>query len=858
MKRKRKKDLTNQGLHKTSHFDFAKFIKVFFRKENIFKKTKQKKLLLSIFLLSFIFSIIVLFTGKNLQPIKQGNDDYYYFQNAVRVQENILKSPVSFILDILSNSFSQSDYVKMGFIENDIDSVFRAPFFIFFWAFVFLIFGSSVNTIWIFNSIIFATSTTLFFILANKLYGDKKINLILTFIFIIYPGFHIIKIFMNTEPLLNLLLLLLIICYINAINKKKPIYYFLTGMFIYLSALVKLSIQYLGFLLMLFIIYNIIKTYRLKIQRRIMFLAFISGIIITMLPWKFICYRSTGSWDLLSVIPKNISSVTAGRASWQSSDPYCHGLSPDSGRSASIFFRESINKVQRNNNLWFYYSNICGKAVESVIKKVPITFIKNSFKKAIFLLISPPSENIVYLYKFKLIIQPFLGLFYFLLHSLIVLLAMISVFFPYKGFNKKVILIFIVFYHLGLHGFSHIESRYLDSAMPSMMLLAGATLGWKRLNIKNVYKRILVDKKIKIFVFSLMILLAVIVLFNYQYISFMSVSSIYVVRKILLHLLVVNSGIIIFFLSKSYLSNKFAALSSSLLSLFFLVTINVFPFSAPDYDQWSVTLNKTNLKVKQKIFLKNRLDLTQYDQALIAIDCKIKGDNVAFKVKLNDMFVNYYTNDVELKTNILYYLRPKNYVPNSPSLHRWLLIEIDKNLLADKKVIDIEIIPELKNDNKCAFIIYGDYETNNRYFIGPSFFRTFRSIMEMNLPYLLKEGIIDTRHIEKMNLDSLRSHSYFIRNNIVYSNDLSNNCGKQYGQYRIRLLLKRMGGYYINERYSNIKNYYFGFVGLFRPLENRLVEWLPSNRKGYIPAPNNVRIYLQTEYDRYYSGYEIY
>jgi len=443
-------------------------------KDNFLKFINKNKILIIIFLVSFLFSIIVLFTGKNILHPKHrnGDDDYYYFLNALRVKENILKSPISFIFNLLTDSYTQEEYIKMGFIDNDIDSVFRAPFFIFFWAFILLIFGNSIYIIWIFNSLIFAFNSLLFYVISFKLYRNKLFSLIFTILFIIYPSFHLIKIGLNTEPFLNLILLLLIFYSIKAIDEKKSKYFFIVGSLLYLASLVKLSIQYLAFLFLIFAIFYFRKYIDNTKERKKLFISFLGGILLIMLPWKFLTYRATGEFSLTSVTIKSATEASAGRAAWQSSDPYCNGISPDGGRSASIFFRKAINKVKPSNYLWFYYSEICSQAVKNVLYAKPITFIKNSIKKSLILLISPPSANYSKYFNIKLLIDPLLGSFHFILHNFIIFFALLSIFFPYKNFSKKIILILILFYHLGVHGVSHIESRYLDTAMPTLFLLA--------------------------------------------------------------------------------------------------------------------------------------------------------------------------------------------------------------------------------------------------------------------------------------------------------------------------------------------------------------------------------------------------
>ena len=235
----------------------------------------------------------------------------------------------------------------------------------------------------------------------------------------------------------------------------------------------------------------------------------------------------------------------------------------------------------------------------------------------------------------------------------------------------------------------------------------------------------------------------------------------------------------------------------------------------------------------------------------MAIDAKTKNNkDLNLKIYLNGNLIKQFVNGIPIQTNVLYYISDKKYLPHQ---YKWVFIPFDKNLISNTNKIEIEIVTE-----NGELKIYGDYTKSSNYFIGPSFFRTFTSAIELNPLYLLEKGYIDTRFIEKIKLSSLTTKSYLIKNNVIYSNDLSDSYGKQYGNYRVRILLKRKGEWYLKENYKPIENYYFGFVGLIRPVENKIVEYLPAPKEGYIPAPKNVRIYLQTEYDRYYTGYEIF
>ncbi|MBU1077894.1 MAG: hypothetical protein KKH98_11420, partial [Spirochaetes bacterium] len=117
---------------------------------------KKNKTMLLIFLASFLLSAILLSVTSNQDPIPNGSDPYYYYVSAQKVKEHIIKSPVAFIFKTIFNSYSQNDYINMGFTENDIESVYRAPAFIFIWAILFTFFGQSHFIIFFFNALFFA------------------------------------------------------------------------------------------------------------------------------------------------------------------------------------------------------------------------------------------------------------------------------------------------------------------------------------------------------------------------------------------------------------------------------------------------------------------------------------------------------------------------------------------------------------------------------------------------------------------------------------------------------------------------------------------------------------------------------
>ena len=108
-----------------------------------------------------------------------------------------------------------------------------------FLAFIYLIFGVSPSLIIVFQILLNLTSIYLVYIIADKLFSNKKVALISAFIFSldIYTLFFIFELY--TETLFVFTLLGSIFLFIKSINKSDTLYLITSGIFLGFSALIR-------------------------------------------------------------------------------------------------------------------------------------------------------------------------------------------------------------------------------------------------------------------------------------------------------------------------------------------------------------------------------------------------------------------------------------------------------------------------------------------------------------------------------------------------------------------------------------------------------------------------------------------
>jgi hypothetical protein len=159
--------------------------------------------------------------------------------------------------------------------------------------------------------------------------------------------------------------------------------------------------------------------------------------------------------------------------------------------------------------------------------------------------------------------------------------------------------------------------------------------------------------------------------------------------------------------------------------------------------------------------------------------------------------------------------------------------------------VRIEVSLEGKVDSQMNYLwVYGDYESaEENIFEGPSFSHTpFETSRWKFWAFLSEREKADNRLYKVTPLKSLRTVSSYFDGKAWHENDLSSERGRQSGTYRIRLQLKRKGGYYIRTDESGEQN----------------IVWA-VHQEGDVPVPKDYLIgRLQRQADVYFSGHDIF
>ncbi len=793
----------------------------------------RNRIIIIIFLSAFALSLVNNYTASRVNPVNKPHDDaYFYYQISKQVKEQIFDKLFSFINGIITNSFSSRDYQMMGFTENDIQSIFRAPGVVFIYGFLFFLFGVSFHTILIANSFFFAIESVLIFLIGRMLFQRyKQVPILLSIIFMIYAPIHILTMYSITETIINLMILLSSYFYLLSFKDKKSKYFFSTGILIYFLSLTKVAFIYLGFILffwIIFLIYYKFKSHSKKKYAK----AFIFGFMLVLLLWKFVSYRATGELNITSSTWKIVSDMSAGRVGWTYISPINEGLDNNLGRDHTKYFRDSVSMVKIDrNNLWLSYSLVGKKAIFSALKSEPFKIMLQSLRKFAFLVVTP-FESIGDSTQRTFLFSYLLGVPNNIYHNLIILLSLFSLLFFYKHWEEKSIFVLLIFAHFFMYSVTNPESRYITTAMPLIIIMTGYSIEWLISQYKRLFQYI---SKYFVLIFISLILIGI-----------SAFVKIYILTIIATYLFFISLTCYIFLISNKFISTKKALLSASILFFTLIFVYSAFVLMNGDKDRGTVVLNRNKEKIIQYITLKENFDINLYDEAVLMIDSRTKGNGFDYmKISINDNTVQIFTNNFPVQTNIFYLI--DNGTSFSPAEYKWVLVSFPIQLLVPNgNEIKIEI-ETLFKDKKGKVLFYYDKDNPNGYFIGPSFFRNFKSSLNCKNSSIWT-NVIDARFTEKYQLESKSRKSYVVD---VNGNQIQKDL-------RVYILLKRKGGYFVKEEYKFLDKMYYGFNAFLNPVGNGLVKWFDDQKDGYIPAGKNVRNYIETEFDRYYSGYEIY
>jgi hypothetical protein len=243
-----------------------------------------------------------------------------------------------------------------------------------------------------------------------------------------------------------------------------------------------------------------------------------------------------------------------------------------------------------------------------------------------------------------------------------------------------------------------------------------------------------------------------------------------------------------------------------------------------EWQEWKVRLDSPQVKIQQRIVLPEKLP--EFTEAYLKFDMQGgPGHNYDLVITLNGQEIKRYARGVAADEETVaylqgmdkgvyqFYLTPRHLKPND--VRQWFSIPVDRKLLIPQNLLAIEV--KLENGGGANYAdVYGDYPPANPQTLQPlpafglattgTSFWKFVALDEYRLWTLaeVKSGQIYHYAISREgdpNLTYWQRYvpqaamtSQFFNGAAWSAEDLSSEAGRQFGQYRIRLVLKDAAG----------------------------------------------------------------
>ncbi|UCE19451.1 MAG: glycosyltransferase family 39 protein [Gemmatimonadota bacterium] len=754
-------------------------------------------------------------------------------------------------LPLLKGELDEEKRAELG-MNNDAKGFFRCPLVSFSFGVLFLIFGNSLLTIHIFHMLLSSLSMVLIYLIGRQVFSHR-VGLFSALIAIFYtPLLHIDGTILS-EPIAVFMVLAVVYIGLATFPSTDGKRYALFGASIFFLILARAAFKYS------FIFFGVVGILFLwkshtKNWKRLTGL-FMAGFFLCLVLWMILTSLIVGTPLIGSY------SRQGGDLLYRGSNLHVQGYHTD--YPGAVHTRELREAFQVSSD----YNEACSKAVK--------TFVKERFAESVILRIGVSSflwREPAYRTPMRTSLITLPPMLHW--HRLIVIMGLLGFFLSLfcRDWRNALLMAVPVVYSIGIYLTLGYEHRFNVPSMPFIIIFAVFQMsfflgvlkrcserfrkeGWALFKSRGLVRIVipLIGLWILFFVLKTSVL--------FSLLSFSSIRFVFHCTTLLGLGALIVSGIALHELYRWRKIKGNILLASLLPIMLYSLSFVGWRLNDRNWHEWEALLDHGDERIVQEITLPSDLDLSKFEKSALKVDMLGglgKEYDVVFKV--NGTVVKRYaggltSDSVKFENNVHPELfqtaaenRNRNFstdVYGEEDFRQWFTIPFDIHLIDPRQPLKIELHLEGAIGGKRNYlIVYGDYgTTQGDVFDGPSFARTpFETSRWKFWASLSQREKADNRLRKVTPLRSVRTVSSFYDGRRLRYDDLSTRRGLQSGQYRIRLELKHVGGYYASTDESG---------------EQRVLWTVP--REGDVPLPQDYLVgRMQRQADVYFSGYEIF
>ena len=821
------------------------------QKNSPFRVLRKKEIVVIsvVFLLSLVVRTAYVSDGNIDQRPLQGDARWYDLggRGFKTVVQNFNQLGVS----LLKGDLSEDKRAELG-MNNDAKGFFRCPLVSFSFGVLFLMFGDNLLNIHIFHIFLSSLSMVLIYLIGRKVYSHR-VGFISALISIFYTPFIYIDGTILSEPIAVFMILAVVYIGLITFPSTDGKRYILFGASVFFLILARAAFKY-SFLL--FIGFGIVLIWRRhKKNWKKLSGAVVAAFLLCLTLWMIVTNQITGTPLMGSYSRKG------GDLLYRGSNLYVQGYHTDyPGAVHTKELREAFT-VSRD------YNEACMRAVKTFVKEHFSNFVILRIAISSFLWREPAFRTPM---RTKLMTLPPMVRW----HRFIIIMGLLGFFLSLfcRDWKSTLFMAVPIVYSIGIYLTLGYEHRFNVPSMPFVILFAVFQISFLLRLLKRLIERFKKEGRtflkkcqgVKAYLPCIGCWVLFFILQPAASFSLVSSSSV----RFLYHCSTLLGLVALFFtwitLRELYQSGKVGGhvfLASLLPILLLSISFAGWRLNDVNWHEWKVSLSRRNAKIIQEITLPSNLDLTKFEEPMLKVDMLGGlGKEYDVVVKVNGKEVKRYVKGLKsdsgkFENNMhpeLFQSAAEKFNKNFSSkvygeedFRQWFSIPFDMSFIDLTKPLKIEIQLEGVIDSKKNYLyIYGDYETTGEnIYTGPSFAHTpFETSRWKFWAFLSDREKADNRLHKVIPLRSVKTISAFYDGLVLKHNDLSNERGRQSGQYRIRLQMKHKGGYYMRTDESG---------------EQKVLWTMPQ--EGDVPVPTDYLVgRIQRQADVYFSGYELF
>lgn len=748
-----------------------------------------------------LIALSVAFTSE-LNPYPEGADAFFYVNAGKNVCE-IIKNLPGFLVKFLGNDYTPADYARMGFVDpSGINTIFRAPSYALFLAFVFLCFGASPTTVLISQAVILG----LIFMMTYqflKQHTGRLVSISVTLVSMLHFSYYMGARRANTEPFLALCILVCLKIYSAIAEKPGPKKAFLLGLALVFASMIKSSTQYLYILVAIALLVNW-KINGMKFQKKT-FGFLLLGIVVPLTMLGFLYTRTNGKTGVME--------PGAGGRNIYCGQEYFTDTFYTRDLYQNKWYVEEARKMsgKLDNRMWFVqYSEVCKRALIKTFKNDFFSFAIYTIKKSFWHWAYPPCN----IPKPSGLADNFLrGKTVYAVHQLSLALAIVGLLCIRGRIEYKIFLFTLLVYQLGLYGMSNVCTRHFFPMIPFHFITCGFLAG----EIKPVFKN-------RHFLVSAgsFLLAWIISLFPKPY--FITDYHAWLVTQVLFVNALALTGaflLVLHFLNKHSVTHRVIA---SMYLVYFWLCANIFMMT--DKDMLATRTQPTDT-ITQEIALPTNWNRDNYEQFYLMLDPGIEEINM--NISINGVPL---TNKVFSSKSPVLYANEKEWSRDEP---RWRFAAVPKNLIKQTNVISVSL-PKKRSFN-------ADYLS-----------KKIKRLPSYIYYYINLWGIYGYEAQENM------EKRVYVDTDLHSTSNTTKIDGRKLRDRRARiyLLAKQKGNYYINKKYAGLDNALPSYLSLLRLTDRGIVTYKLYPGPDDAVISNELPRVIMGEVDNFFSGYELF